>query len=173
MKTGRYGIAVTFDSVDRFRSAWEKLRELGFTRCEIYTPHSVGEDEDGTRTGIPAIMVGAGGLGALGGFLLQVYATWDFPSNSGGRPVFSWPAYIPITFELGVLTAVLVGILAFLWRAGLPNYHHPAFNDPVLRRAAFDRYIICIRNDDPVLQRAGSRGALDALGAAGVEEIAR
>lgn len=176
MKPGSYGIAASFTSMSAFRTACTRVREAGFTQWETYSPHIVADEEGGAtprRRGIPAIMIAAGGLGALGGFLLQAYATHDFPSNSGGRPVFSWPAFIPITFELGVLTAVLTGIAVFLWRAGFPNYAHPGFTNRVLKRAALDRYVICIRLEDPLLEQVRGRRALAGLGAEQLEEVAR
>ena len=87
-------------------------------------------------------MLAAGALGATSGFFLQVWAARAYPLQVGGRPVFSWPAFVPVTFELGVLTAVLVGIAAFLWRARLPRYDHPAFASARFARASTDRFFL-------------------------------
>jgi hypothetical protein len=131
-------------------------------------------DETGLpgRPGIPAIIIGAGAFGALAGFLLQAIGAHDYPANSGGRPVFSWPSFIPITFELGVLTAVIIGIVAFLWRSGLPNYHHPAFAGTACDRAVTDRYVVLLRAEDPAMAADWSRDFIAGLGAVSVEEVA-
>lgn len=166
-------VALSFISADKLRSACLRLQRAGFSGFETFTPHAVpglgGNDDHGI--GLPAIMVGAAAAGALAGFLLQAIGAHDFQTNSGGRPVFSWPSFIPITFELGVLTAVLTGLMAFLWRAGLPNYHHPAFQGDACRRAVTDRYIVLLRADDPALGADWSRAFIDGLGAASVEEV--
>ena len=95
-------------------------------------------------------MLLAGAAGASGGFFMQWFAARDYPLNVGGRPLNSWPAFIPITFELTVLTAALAGVIAFFWLAGFPRLHHPVFSDPRFKRASQDRFFICIRADDPL-----------------------
>ena len=105
-------------------------------------------------------MLLAGIAGASGGFFLQWFAARDYPLNVGGRPLNSWPAFIPITFELTVLTSALVGVLAFLWLAGFPRLHHPVFADPRFKRASQDRFFICLRADDPLYANEGVRRAL-------------
>ena len=120
-------------------------------RLEAYTPYPVeAEAQPGETTPIAWIMLLAGAIGASGGFYLQWFAAHDYPLNIGGRPLNSWPSFIPITFELTVLTAALVGVFAFFCLAGFPRLHHPVFSDPRFKRASQDRFFICLRSDDPL-----------------------
>jgi len=146
-----HGLLVAFTSEKSFRTAFHHLRETGCTRLEAYTPYAVEPGVlPGATTPMASIMLRAGVIGAGGGFYLQWFAAHDYPLNVGGRPLNSWPAFIPITFELTVLTAALVGVLAFFCLARLPRLHHPVFADPRFRRASQDRFFICVRADDPL-----------------------
>jgi hypothetical protein len=139
------GLLAEFAREEAWREAVRRVRAAGAERFEAFSPYPVeGIDELvlPRPSPMPAIMLTAGAAGAAGGFYLQVWAARDYPLQVGSRPLFSWPAFIPVTFELGVLTAVLVGIVAFLWRAGLPRYDHPAFASPRFARASTDRFFL-------------------------------
>src|SRR5262245_26119080 len=73
----------------------------------------------------------------------------DYPFNSGGRPVNSWPVFIPITFEVFVLIAAFAAFLGVLYLNGLPRPHHPVFEVPAFARASQDRFFLCIEAVDP------------------------
>jgi hypothetical protein len=116
-------------------------------------------------------MLCAGIAGASGGFFLQWFAAHDYPLNVGGRPLASWPAFVPITFELTVLTAALVGVVAFFFLTGLPRLHHPVFTDPRFQRASQDRFFLCIRSDDPLYATDVVRRTLVAAQAESIAEV--
>ena len=169
-----YGVAGSFASPERFLRVLRELRASGYARVEANSPFAVeGMSEliGGGRTPIAAIVLAAGVLGATGGYLLQWYATRDFPLNAGGRPIHSWPAYIPVTFELTVLTAAIVGVLGLLALARLPKLHHPLFGIPGFERASQDRFFVCLRADDPKFDRGAIRALFDSLGAETVTEV--
>ncbi len=151
MKAPVHGLLAAFVSEASFRAALRSLHEAGCVRTDAYTPYPL---EDGllpqAATPVGWIMLLAGVIGASGGFFLQWFAARDYPLDVGGRPLNSWPAFIPITFELTVLTAALVGVLTLFCLAGLPRLHHPVFADPRFKRASQDRFFICIRADDPL-----------------------
>jgi hypothetical protein len=151
MNAPNHGLLAAFASEKSFRTAFDNLREAGCLRLEAYTPYAVEtRGLPGATTPIAWIMLLAGIAGASGGFFLQWFAARAYPVNVGGRPLNSWPAFIPITFELTVLTAALVGVLAFFCLAGFPRLHHPVFADPRFKRASQDRFFICLRSDDPL-----------------------
>jgi ActD protein len=97
---------------------------------------------------VAPVMLVAGIIGGLSAYFMQWYATRDYWLNIGGRPVYSWPAFIPVTFELTVLSAALAGAACMICLAGLPRLDHPVFSDPRFRRASRDRFFICIRADE-------------------------
>jgi hypothetical protein len=164
----------SFASEEAFLEALRHVRKAGYRRIETFTPYRV-ELEDGLlpgpRSPIPWIMFVAGALGGSGAYFMQWYACRDYPIDVGGRPLDSWPAYIPITFELTVLTAALAGAAAFLWLAGFPRLDHPVFSDPRFRRATQDRFFICVRSDDPRYPAAHAGSLFLGTNPESIEEV--
>jgi len=105
-------------------------------------------------------------------FALQYYsAVFAYPINSGGRPLNSWPVFLLVPFEVGIFSAALAGILAFLWSCRLPRLHDPLFAIPGFERATQDRFFLLAtadNNDDATL---ALRHLLEEAGALVVTEV--
>jgi hypothetical protein len=140
-------------------AALDRLGAGGLRDIEIFTPHPVPEAEQRLphrRSPIPWLVCAAGFAGAAGGFLMEVYAAaWSYPINIGGRPLLSWPAFVPIAFEIGVLCAVAMGFFAFLTAAGLPRLFHPLAGAPGFAEASRDAYLLVLQVPDRMV--AGAR----------------
>ena len=115
----------------------------------------------------------AGGLfGCFGGYLLQYWAaTTAYPMNIGGRPMHSWPAFIPVTFECTILGAALAGVFGMLAVNGLPRPHHPLFGVPRFGLATRDRFFLCIEARDPKFDREATSQFLSELHPRAVVEV--
>jgi len=103
-----YGMVAEFDSPDDLLAAARAAREQGYRRMEAYSPYPIKELDEVLPAWnlIPPIVLGAGVTGALTGYYLQYFiAAIVYPLNIGGRPLNSWPVFIPIIFELTVLFA--------------------------------------------------------------------
>jgi hypothetical protein len=139
------------------------LRTLGVV--ETYTPIALEDDQSSI---LPLIVLVAGLVGAACGFGMEVYAnTIAYPVDIGGRPEFSWPAFVPIAFEIGVLAALLAGFIAFLVINRLPRLYDPVDEAGLIRGATRDRWCVTIRTESPDRAHA----LLRDLAADEVEEV--
>jgi hypothetical protein len=142
---------------------------------DAYTPYPVEgvADELGLkRTRIPFVVLMAALIGAAAGFFMQYYTmAVDYPLNVGGRPLNSWPVFIPITFEVMVLVSGFAALFGMLLLNGLPQPYHPVFNVPRFVETNADRFFLCIKADDPKFDRAGVADFLRGLGASDVLEV--
>jgi Protein of unknown function (DUF3341) len=108
---------------------------------------------------LPLAMLGGGLLGGIGGFAMQAYATTiSYPQDIGGRPNLSWPAYIPATFELAVLGAVVTGIVGYLYIARLPRLYDPIDDADIMRETMRGGYVLAIEPTDAAQVRAALCG---------------
>jgi hypothetical protein len=107
----------------------------------------------------------AGICGATFGFFFLEWITGiAYPHNVGGRPLNSWPSYIPITFECMVLFAGLTSMFSMLAMNGLPKPYHPVFNVKAFQRATVDKFFLCIESTDPMFQPKDTVHFLGTLG---------
>jgi hypothetical protein len=146
-----YGCAAEFDDPTKLIEAARRAREVGYRRIEAYSPYSIHELDEiiPMRNPLPAIVFFSGLLGTATAWVMQSgIAIWDFPINVGGRPLYSWPSFVPITFELTVLFAGTAAFFAALWLCGFPRIHHPVFNVSEFARATDDRFFLCIEARD-------------------------
>jgi hypothetical protein len=163
------GIVLSFSSEAALRDAVERFEAQQVGPLETYSPLPVtGAGEDRT---VPSVMLVAGLLGAALGFWTEVYAnTAGYPLDIGGRPEFSWPSFVPIAFEIGVLFAILAGIFAFFVVAGMLELYEPVDRCSSMRDAMRDKWVLAVRTPDAnVLTRA--REAANELYPLAVEEI--
>ncbi len=163
------GLLVRFEDESALCSALECLRDLQLRELRTYTPKPL--ELEPPRSPLPLIVLIAGLLGATAGFGMQVYANaQSYPLDIGGRPENSWPAFIPITFELGVLAAVLAGVLGYFVINRLPRLYDRIDEFEGMREAMRDGWLVAIRTNDPErLQQA--RDIMAKLRPISIEEL--
>lgn len=174
--TGRiYGLVADFDTPDELLSALERLRELGYTCFDAYTPYPIEEVNhlvSPRRSPLPFIVLGGGLLGGITGYVLQTATVFlGYPLNIGGRPLNSWPQFIVITFELTILFAGLSAVLGMFALNKLPMPYHPVFNTPRFRLASRERYFLAVQAIDPKFDRRETRALLAELSGHEVADV--
>ena len=170
-----YGLLAEFDSPDDLVAAGERAYADGYRRLDAYTPfpvHGLAEAIGFRTNRLPLLVLIGGIVGAGVGFFSQYYAAViDYPLNVGGRPLNSWPAFIPITFEVTILVAATTAVLGMLALNGLPQPYHPVFNAPRFALATRDRFFLCIEATDPRFDSEATRRFLEGLGAKEVTDV--
>jgi Protein of unknown function (DUF3341) len=170
-----YGLLGEFESPRALIEAARRAREAGYRNMDAYTPYPIHELTEALglpRTKLPLLVFVGGALGCATALLMQWFAaTIHYPINVGGRPLASWPSFIPITFEVTVLFAAGAAVLGMLGLNGLPMPYHPVFNAPRFALASRDRFFLCIEAKDPLFETEKTSKFLEGLGATVVSEV--
>ncbi|MDB6124983.1 MAG: hypothetical protein JWQ71_3976 [Pedosphaera sp.] len=170
-----YGLMAEFENHEVLVDATQRTYAEGYRKLDAYSPfpvHGLSEALGRRKTRVPLIVLLGGMTGGLGGYFMQWYAMRvDYPFNIGGRPLHSWPAFIPITFELTILCAALSAIIGMLALNRLPEPYHPVFNVPEFRRASLDRFFLCVEATDPKFDLVRTRTFLEGLRPESVKEV--
>ena len=170
-----YGLLAEFGDSESLVAALRKARAEGYMYMDTHTPYPVAETADALgfpKSEMGTVMFIGGLVGAIGGFMMQYWDNaYGYSLNIGGRPYLSWPSFIPITFEMMVLTASLSGLFGLLAICGLPRLNHPLFNNKVFDRASRDRFFLSVEAADPKFDRDVTAAFLTTLNPLSVEEV--
>ena len=174
-RTDIYGLLGEFVTPEEILHAATEARQAGFKYISAYTPFPVeglARAIGFPRTGVPLLTLMGGLLGGLGGFALQYWCSAiTYPLNIGGRPLNSWPAFIPVTFELTILGASTFAVVGMLALNLLPQPYHPVFNVERFTHASTDRFFLCIESRDPKFHLAETARFLQSVHAHHVHEV--
>lgn len=170
-----FGLMAEFEEHDELLAATRRAYAEGYRRMDAYSPFPIeglAEALGHEYSPVPLITLVGGIIGGLGGYFMEwISMARLYPLNVGGRPMNSWPNFIPITFELTVLIASLSAFAAVLVLCRLPQPHHPVFNLPEFERASIDRFFLCIEVNDPKFSLEDTRKFLVGLDAQKVTEV--
>jgi hypothetical protein len=162
-----YGVMAEFAEPADLVKAAAAARAAGYTRMDAYTPYPVeglSEALEFRKTRVPMLVFLGGLFGGVSGYLMQYYcAAVSYPMDIGGRPLNSWPMFIPVTFEMTILCAALTAVVGMLFLNGLPMPYHPTFNVPRFALASRDRFFLCIEARDPKFVHEQTRQFLSSL----------
>ena len=173
VEVGLHGLMVEFLDPESLLLAAQKAGEAGYTKLDAYSPFPVqGVDKAiGAKTMLPYLIFGGGLSGALLGFGMQTIAQFHYKINVGGKPLVSWPSFMPITFELTVLLAASTAVFGMLFLNGLPRPYNPIFAVPGFDRASQDRFFLCIEATDPKFDHDETSRFLESFDPYNITEV--
>jgi hypothetical protein len=160
--TRAVGIVGLFDSPGPLLAAAQRFRDEGFPALhwDCHTPYPVhGLDRAmGLRPSIMGVITLSAAFVGLG---LAIWMTgglsvWQYPIRIGGKPLFSWQAFVPIFFELFVLFATVSTLAALIWLCRLGRWHSPLHDSDVMKEITCDRFAIVLRGDAASALPSGS-----------------
>lgn len=170
-----YGLIAEYDTVDGIVDAIHAAREAGYTKLDGYSPYGVAPIADALGfkySEMSTVMLCGGLIGACCGFFMQAYTASEYYAlNIAGRPFISWPMFIPITFETGILATALCGVFGLLAICGLPRPNHPLFGVEIFKRATRDRFLLTVEATDPKFDLETTKAFLGTLKPLSVVEV--
>jgi hypothetical protein len=170
-----FGLLAEFKTPEALIHAAENVRDAGYKKADAYAPfpvHGLTEAMGFPKTRVPLIVLTCGIIGGLSGFFMQYYAnSLSYPIIVAGRPLYSWPNFIPISYECTILFAAFSAALGMLALNGLPQPYHPLFNVPNFQKASQDRFFVCIETVDPKFNLEETRKFLEGLDPIEVMEV--
>ena len=175
MTAALYGVIAEFEQPDALQRAVRAAKEAGYTRLDAFSPfplRDVARELGGRPTAVPWIALVTGLLGAAIQYATQYgLNVLEYPLNVGGRPLHSWPTFIPATLIVAILWTGTATLLSMLFMLRLPRLHHPVLAVPGFERASEDRFFLLILAEDPRFRRDQACAFLAGLGAKAVREV--
>jgi len=170
-----YGLLAEYETPGDLYHACERVRDAGYGAWDAHTPFPVHglEKAMGLKPSlVPWIVCVMGFSGAALGFLLQWWtSTIDYPLIISAKPFNSYPAFVPVTFECGILLGSFGAVFGMFGLNRLPTFYHSVFNSERFKRVTDDRFFIAIEARDPKYDRDKTRKLLESTGALSVEEV--
>jgi len=162
-----YGLMAEFVIHEQVLDAARAAHAAGYRKMDAYSPFPVeglAEALGHDHTRLPYLVFLGAVIGCLSGFGFQYWVNViDYPLNIGGRPLNSWPMFIPVMFECTILGAALTAVLGMLGLNKLPEPVHPVFNIPEFGMASRDRFFLCIEGHDPLFSLEKTQKFLSEL----------
>jgi hypothetical protein len=170
-----FGLLAEYDSAASLYAACEKVRDAGYAAWDAYSPFPVHglEKAMGLRASlVPWIVCVMGFTGAGLGFLLQWWTSAvDYPLIISAKPFNSYQAFVPVTFECGILIGAFGAVFGMFGLNRLPQLYHSLFNAKRFERVTDDKFFIAIETRDPRFDPEKTRALLESTGALEVEEV--
>ncbi|MBC7528268.1 MAG: DUF3341 domain-containing protein [Chthonomonadaceae bacterium] len=164
-----YGLVAEFSDPDVLLTAAKQTHNAGYRKLDAFSPFPVHGLSDAIAFEdykVPWTVFFMGLLGVTCGFAMQIYVSYiDYPLNVGGRPMLSWPQFIPVAFECTILFAAYSAVFGMLAYNGFPRPYQSIFNTPRFDLASQDRFFLAVESEDPKFDIEHTEAFLRSVGA--------
>ncbi len=170
-----WGVLAQYENPHTIYKACEQVRDAGYQQWDACTPfpvHGLDKAMGAPPSKLPWLVLTCGILGSTFMLWFQSYAMGTlYPMVVGGKPLFSLPAFVPVWYEVTVLSSCVAAFLGNWILNGLPRPHHPAFASKAFERVTDDKFFIMIEASDPRFDLEKTKALLQGAGATLVEEL--
>jgi hypothetical protein len=170
-----YGLLAEFDTPAQLVAAATRAHAEGYRRMDTFSPFPIEEAWEAIGhhdRRLSSIVLIGGLIGGLSGYGLEYWVhAIAYPINIAGKPLNSWPQFIPVTFEMTILFAALSAVLGMVVLNGLPMPYHPVFNVPRFEHASRDKFFLLVESTDPKFDRQGTLEFLKGLDPSEINEV--
>jgi len=170
-----YGILAQFKDTKSILKAAKSIRDEGYLNFDCHTPFPIHglDDAMGLKRSIIGYIVGIGCvLGASAGLLLQWWSSAiAYPVVISGKPLFSWQAFMIVTFVLMILGGAFAALIGMFHLNKMPTFHHPLFNSGNFQKATDDGFFVSIEFNDPKFDIDDTKEFLSSIGGENIEVI--
>ena len=170
-----FGLMAEFTHEEDFINATRKVRDEGYKKLDAYSPYPIEEIIDILhlhKNKLPLIVLIGGIMGGVGCYFMEYFASViHYPMNIGGRPLHSWPSFLPPAYEITILGAAIAAVVGMLALNGLPMPYHPVFNVPEFEKASNDGFFLCIESEDANFDLEKTQKFLEALNPVKVSRV--
>jgi hypothetical protein len=169
------GILARFESAAALLTAAQKVRDAGYRSFDCHSPfpiHGMDAAMGLKRSMLGWIVGSAAVVGTAGGLGLQWWtSSVDYPMVISGKPFFSYQAYVPIAFGLGVLLSAFAAVVGMLALNRLPRLHHPVFHSDAFGRFSDDGFFVSVEANDPQFDAEATGAFLTSIGGLDIEVL--
>ncbi len=171
-----YGYTGIFTTPDEIIKAAQTVSNRGYNKFDVNTPYPVHGMDDAmklppSKLGYAALVFGISGLIAFFGILYWMLVI-DYPIVIGGKPFFAFPAFVPVLFEVLVLSASIATVITMITvYFKFPNVSHPLHDTPYMVHVSRDKYGICIEATDEKFAETEVKALLEELGAVNISPV--
>lgn len=173
--TKLWGVLAQYENPHAIYKACEQVRDAGYENWDACVPfpvHGLDKAMGVKPSKLPWIVLSVGVIGSSLALLFETWAMGEaYPMIVGGKPLFSLPAFVPVWYELTVLSSCVTAFLGNWILNGLPRPHHPAFASKAFERATDDKFFILVEASDPKFDLEKTKALLTGAGATLVEEL--
>ena len=175
MSTKTHALLARYETPQAIYKACEKIRDAGYEKWDAYTPFPIHGMEHAMGLKASKLPWFVFGGGITGGTLAMSFMLWtsaySYPINVGGKPLWSVPAFIPITFEITVLLSCITCFMALWFLCRLPQFYSPLFKSKAFERVTDDKFFIAIEASDKRFDLSKVRKLFEETGATLIEEV--
>jgi mono/diheme cytochrome c family protein len=175
-RAGTFAVVGLFSEPEAIIAAANKIRPKKLGRLEAYSPYPVHGLDQAVGLGKSHLGAVVMGMGVLGASLALLFEWWtsavDYKIITGGKPLFSWQAFVPVMFEVTVLFATFTAGLAMLFAFNkLPFFGHPILHAKAIKDITRDKLALSIESAGAGFDPDKARHALVEHGAESVEVL--